>query len=71
MHEAIRAYAQLSRKELTVPVRLEWARVLLDVGDRFGAASQATRVLEQEPQNAQALAVRREVLRAEASERGE
>lgn len=69
MHEAIRAYSQLPRKELTVPVRLEWGRALLDVGDRFGAASQATRVLESEPQNSEALGIRRKVLQMEEADR--
>ena len=71
MHEALRAYSRLPCKELGVPLRLEWARALLDVGDRFGSASRATRVVELEPRNADALSVRREVLRAQASELGE
>jgi len=69
LHEAARVYHQLKRKHETVDLLLEYADLLLDMGDRFGAATNAVRVLELDPENSRAIAIRKEILRLEQSER--
>jgi len=69
LHEAARVYHQVKRKHETVDVLLEYADLLLDMGDRFGAATNAVRVLELDPENSRAIAIRKEILRLEQSER--
>jgi hypothetical protein len=69
LHDASRLYSQLCRKLPTGEVLLEHATLLLDIGDRFGAASAASSALEKDPTNAGALAVQREVLRLEEEDR--
>ena len=62
LHEASRLYSKIPHKRATVAIWLEHADLLLDMGDRFGAAANATHVLELEPENPRALAIRRTVL---------
>ncbi len=68
LHDAAREYANLSRKHGSPEIWLEQAELLLAMGDQFGAAANATRVLEVQPQNARALAVRRKVLAQDLQE---
>lgn len=60
--EAARAYAALARWRGTPEIWIEHAELQLALGEHFGAACNAVRVLEVEPQNARALAVRNAVL---------
>ena len=69
LHDAAREYTHLARRHGSPEIWLEHAELLLDMGDTFGAASNATRVLEVEPTNARALAVRRAVLENDKRER--
>jgi hypothetical protein len=69
LHEASRVYSQIPRNHATVEIWLEHAELLLAIGDRFGAGSNSTRVLELEPENSRALAIRREVLALEDADR--
>jgi len=65
LHEASRAYSKVLKRYHPPEVLLEHAQVLLRMGDVFKAASYATRVLETDPGNVEALAVRRAVLELE------
>lgn len=67
LFDASHIYSQLCRNSASVELRLEFARLLLDLGDRFGAAAESSRVLELEPDNAAALEIRSQVLRMEES----
>ncbi len=67
--DASRVYSQLCRKSASVDTRVEFARVLLELGDSFGAAAESSRVLEQDPDNAAALEIRGQVVRMEEAER--
>jgi hypothetical protein len=69
VHEASHAYSRIPRKHATVEVCLEHADLMLAMGDRFGAASNATRVLDREPANPRALAIRRTVLALDDADR--
>ena len=69
VHEASHAYSRIPRKHATVEVWLEHADLMLAIGDRFGAASNATRVLDREPENPRALAIRRTVLALDDADR--
>lgn len=62
LHEASRAYSRVPLKNTTIEIWLEHADLLLAMGDDFGAASNATCVLDLEPRNLRALAIRRKVL---------
>jgi len=63
LHEAARAYSEIPRASQTTEILLEYAELLVEIGDYFRAASTATRVLEVEPTNPRALAIRKAVLR--------
>lgn len=67
--DASRAYSQLCRKSDSVEMRVEFARVLLELGDSFGAAAESSRVLALDPDNAAALEIRGHVIRMEEAER--
>lgn len=67
LFDASRIYSKLCRTSASVELRLEFARLLLDLGDRFGAAAESSRVLELDPDNAAALEIRSQVLRMEES----
>lgn len=67
LFDASRLYAQLCRTSASVELRVEYAQLLLDLGDRFGAAAESSRVLELDPDNAAALEIRGQVLRMEES----
>jgi hypothetical protein len=58
LHDAEREYAHLSRTHGTPEIWLEHAEVQLAIGERFGAAANATRVLALEPGNSRALGLR-------------
>lgn len=62
LHDAAHAYSRISRRHAMPELWLEHAELLLEIGDRFGAAANATRVLELEPDNTRALKIRRAVL---------
>ena len=69
LREAAHAYAALARIHGTPEILLEHAELQLALGEHFGAACNAVRVLEVEPQNPRALAVRNTVLVAVRGER--
>lgn len=69
VHDASHAYSRIPRKHATVDALLEHADLMLVIGDRFGAASNATRVLDREPDNHRALDIRRKVLALDDAER--
>lgn len=62
LHDASHAFSKLSRRHGSPQIWLEHAELLLEIGDRFGAAAHATRVLELQPDNPRALSIRRAVL---------
>ena len=68
LHDAAREYSSLARRHGSPAIWLEHAELLLAIGDHFGAASNATRVLEVEPRNPRALAVRNAVLAQDRKE---
>jgi hypothetical protein len=71
LRDAARSYAALARVHGTPESWLEHAELQLALGEHFGAACNAVRVLEVEPQNPRALAVRDAVLvRVRASSAG-
>lgn len=67
--DASRVYAQLCRRSPSIATRVEYAQLLLELGDSFGAAAESSRVLDSDPENAAALEIRRQVIRMEEAER--
>jgi len=69
VHDAARIYSKLSNKHGRPEIWLEHAALLLEIGDYFGAASCSARVLQVEPRNERALAIRRLVLEQDERDR--
>ena len=69
LREAAHAFAALARIHGTPEILLEHAELQLALGEHFAAACNAVRVLEVEPQNPRALAVRNAVFVAVRGER--
>jgi hypothetical protein len=69
LHAAAHAYSKITRRHGTAEIMLEHADVLLAIGDNYGAAAIATRVLDINPQDSKGLAIRRKVIARDLEER--
>ncbi len=69
LSEAASVYSRLCRRSASIETHVEFAQLLLDMGDSFGAAAESSRALELAPDNAAALEIRRQVVRMEEAER--
>lgn len=68
LHAAAHAYSKITRRHGTPEIMLEHADLLVTIGDAYGAAALATRMLDVNPQDPKALAIRRKVLAQDMEE---